>query len=280
MHATCLALPRLFARVPLVCALILTAVPAVHARPNDVPATIEVAIVPNYPPFEFKDPATNELRGFDVDLGKALAERAGVRINWQETSFDTMMSALRTKRVDIILSGMTDTPARRSSADFIDYIKTGPQFFTLKTHGADFATMTSLCGKRVGASRRTTFPDNIKTWSDTHCVATGKPAINVIGTDGSADARLQLQQGRLDAAVQGGETLPYQNSIEGNAYVGIGEPFLDQYTAIAVGKSDTALREALTKALASMIADGSYTTLLSKWNLQTHAVSRVNVNSQ
>ena len=264
----------------LVGALLLAAVPLAQAQSTHLPATINVAIVPNYPPFEFKDPATDELRGVDVDLGEALAKRAGFKISWQETSFDTMMSGLQTKRVDMILSGMTDTPPRRATADFVDYIKTGPQFYTLKTRSRDFAETSSLCGQRVGASRRTSFPSDIKAWSDTHCVAAGKAPITVIGTDGSADARLQLKQGRLDAAVQGGETLPYQNSIENGAYIGIGEPFLNQYTAIAVDKSNDALRNALTKALASMIADGSYVSILSKWNLQSHAISKIFINGQ
>ncbi|WP_347554249.1 ABC transporter substrate-binding protein [Robbsia sp. KACC 23696] len=250
------------------------------AQAAGVPATVNVAVVPNYPPFEFKDPATSDLRGVDIDLGDALAKRMGVKIAWQETSFDTMMSALQTARVDMILSGMTDVPARRDTADFVDYIKTGPQFYTLKANSASLPSMASLCGKRVGSSRRTTFPANIQAWSSAHCEAAGKPAITVVGTDGSADARLQLKQGRLDAGVQGGETLPYQNSIENNAYVGIGKPFLDQYTGIAVLKTNTALRDALVKAFTSMVADGSYKAILAKWGLQEHALDKVVINSQ
>ncbi|MGI4861539.1 MAG: ABC transporter substrate-binding protein [Janthinobacterium lividum] len=235
--------------------------------------------MPNYPPFEFKDPATDQLKGFDVDLGVALARQMGMTLNWQETSFDQMMSALKTRRADLILSGMTDLPARRESVDFIDYIKTGPQFYAMKTNQSAFPSDTSLCGKKVGASRRTSFVDDIRNWSAAHCEKAGLPQVIAVGTDGSADARLQLRQGRLDAAVQGGETLPYQNSIDGNAYFAIGQPFLSQYTGIAVEKSNTALREALIKAFAKMIADGSYKSILAKWQLQEHAVSKIVVNS-
>jgi polar amino acid transport system substrate-binding protein len=55
---------------------------------------ISAAIVPNYPPMDFKDPATNTLTGFDFDLGNALAERLGVKIKWQETGFEQMLSGL------------------------------------------------------------------------------------------------------------------------------------------------------------------------------------------
>ncbi|KVD02461.1 ABC transporter substrate-binding protein [Burkholderia ubonensis] len=251
---------------------------AAQAAPAAAKRTLNVAIVPNYPPFEYKDPATDKLTGFDVDLGEALAAKMGVKLNWVETNFDQMMSAVATQRVDMILSGMTDLPSRRDAVTFVDYIETGPQFYTLKTRAAEFAQMSALCGKRVGSSRRTSFPDNTAAWSAENCVKAGKPAIVVVGTDGSSDARMQLRQNRIDAAVQGGETLPYQNSIELNAYQPVGKPFLSQYTGIGIAKTNTALANALTTALNQLIADGSYQKLLAKWDLREHAVPKALVN--
>jgi polar amino acid transport system substrate-binding protein len=267
--------------VTFACGVVTLAASLAHAQtPVAGKGTLTAAIVPNYPPFEYKDPATDELTGFDVDLGTALAAKMGVKLKWEETSFDQMMSALSTHRVDAILSGMTDLPARRESVNFLDYIKSGPQFYTLKARGAEFASMEAVCGKRVGSSRRTSFPDDTKKWSDEHCVKAGKPGIIVVGTDGSADARLQLRQARLDAAVQGGETLPYQNTIEKDAYAPIGKPFLAQYTALGMAKDNAALNDALTKAFGELIKDGTYIKILTKWGLQEHAVSKVIVNSQ
>jgi len=242
-------------------------------------STLVAAIVPNYPPFEYKDPATDNLMGFDVDLGEALAAKLGVKLEWQETSFDQMMSALTTKRVDVILSGMTDLPARRESVNFLDYITTGPQFYTVKARAGEFASTDALCGKVVGTSRRTSFPNDIANWSGEHCVKAGKPAIKVVGTDGSSDARMQLRQNRIDAAVQGGETLPYQNSVEQNAYAPIGQPFLSQYTAIGMSKDNAALTTALTAAFNQLVADGTYQKILAKWGLQQHAVPKALVNA-
>ena len=240
---------------------------------------IVAAVVPNYPPFEFKDPETDKLTGFDIDLGEALAAKMGVKMEWQETSFDQMLSALATKRVDIILSGMTDLPERRASVNFLDYLKSGPQFYALKTRAGDFPNMDALCGKSVGSSRRTSFPTNIKNWSDEHCVKTGKKPITTVGTDGSSDARMQLRQGRIDAAVQGGETMPYQNKIDQNAYVTIGAPFMSQYMGVGMAKDNAAVNEAVTKAFDQMIADGTYQKLLAKWGLQEQGVQKAQINA-
>lgn len=271
---------RLIHRIALVAAAAALTLPAAHAQTARAKgAPITAAIVSNYPPLEFKDPATAKLTGFDVDLGEALAAKLGTTIKWEETSFDQMLSSLATGRVDIILSGMTDLPARRESVKFIDYLKTGPQFYVMKERAAEFAGMAALCGKKVGASRRTSFPAEITKWSDDNCVKAGKPPIAVTGTDGSADARTQLRQGRLDAAVQGGETLPYIMGQEPNTYASVGKPITFQYVGLAVTRKNDALVTELSDALAKLMADGTYAKIAAKWGLQEFALPKVIIDS-
>lgn len=237
--------------------------------------TLKVAIVPNYPPMEFKDPATGQLTGFDVDLGDALAKTLGVKLAWQETSFDQMMPALATGRVDAILSGMTDLATRHDTAAFVDYLRSGPQFFVRKAREGDFKDVTSLCGKKAGASRRTSFPREIAAWSEQNCK--DNPVV-FVGTEGSADARTQLKQGRIDAAVQGNETLPYVMGLEPDTYLAIGTPIALQYTGIALPVKETGLHQAVAGALDALIADGTYKALLKKWMLTENGVDKALVN--
>ncbi len=237
--------------------------------------TIKIAIVPNYPPMEFKDPATGQLTGFDVDLGDALAKKLGVTFAWQETSFDQMMPALSTGRVDVILSGMTDLATRHETATFVDYLRSGPQFFVRKAREGEFKDMASLCGKKAGASRRTSFPREIAAWSEQNCK--DNPVV-FVGTEGSADARTQLKQGRIDAAVQGNETLPYVMGLEPNTYMALGAPIALQYTGIAVPVKEAGLQQALAGALDALIADGTYKALLEKWKLTENGVDKAVIN--
>ena len=239
---------------------------------------VVVANVPNYPPMEFKDPRTATLTGLDIDLGQALAKKLGVEFKFTEISFEQMVSSLTTGRADMILSGMTDTEARRDTLDFVDYLTTGAQFYTTADAKDTFKTPADLCGKTVGASRRTSFPGEMEKWSKANCEAAGKPALKIVGTEGSADARTQLKQKRLDAAVQGSETLPYLMSVEPNAYAIVGDPFTRQHQGMGFAKKDTALRDAVAAGLKAMIADGSYKAVLAKWNLEANAVSEVMIN--
>ena len=267
---------RLFLAAALSCVATATAM-AVELPPEILKqGSIRVAIVPNYPPMEFRDPATNTLTGFDVELGEALARKLGVKIIWQETSFDQMMPAIATGRVDAILSGMTDLASRQDTATFVDYLRNGPRFFAQQSRAAEFKDMTAVCGKRVGASRRTSFPKHIAAWSDAHC---GGDAIQFVGTEGSADARTQLKQGRLDAAVQGGETLPYMMELEPGAYIPIGDVFDVQFTGLALSVKEKALQQAVVEALDALIADGSYRVLLAKWKLADYGVEKATINA-
>ncbi len=241
--------------------------------------TLIAAIVPNYPPLDLRDPATNELSGLDVDLGNAIAAKLGLKMDWQETSFEQMISAVDTGRVDVILSGMTDLASRHDKVSFVDYLRSGPQFFVQAARAKEFPDMLALCGKSVGTSRRTSFPGEIADWSEQHCKPAGKPAINVVGTEGSPDARTQLKQGRVDAAMQGNETLPYVMKLEPDTYAVVGERISSQLTGIGVAKSATELQQTLAEALRQLVADGSYKKILDKWGLSADAVEEVTINA-
>lgn len=260
----------------LVCSVTISALaielPAEIARRG----SIKVAIVPNYPPMEFRDPATSALSGFDVELGEALGRKLGVKFEWQETSFDQFMPSIATGRVDAILSGMTDYASRHETATFVDYLRSGPHFFVQQSRAAEFKNMVSFCGKKVGASRRTLFPADIAAWSEEHCSSN---PIQVVGTDGSVDARTQLRQGRIDAAVQGSETLPYIMDLEPGAYAAVGETFAQGFTGIALPVKEKVFQQAMAEALDALIADGTYRALLVKWKLSDNGIEKATINA-
>jgi polar amino acid transport system substrate-binding protein len=229
-----------------------------------------------YPPMEYKDTTTGQLTGLDVDLGEALAKRLGVRIIWADSAFEQLMPSLQTGRADLIISGLTDRVSRHEVADFVDYLKTGAQFYVQA--GSPMQIAVDLCGKRVGTSRSTSFPAEIVAWSKAHCEAAGKPAIEVVNAESTADARGQLRQGRIDAAVQGSETIPYAFANEPGTYRVLEAPFTSGFQGIAIKKGGAMLRDAVADALRGLIADGTYKTILTKYNLQDNALPEPVIN--
>lgn len=254
---------------------------------QELPARIKTAgkiiaaTQPNYPPIIFKDPATNTLTGLDIEIGEAIAAELGVKMEWQETAFAQMLPSLQTGRVDMVMAGMSDKPARRETVDFVDYFASGAQFYTITALAAGgIKTADDLCGKSVGASRSTTWPAEMEAWSKDNCVAKGKPPITVVGTEGSVDARTQLKTQRLQAAVQGSETMPYFLKLEPNTYVPLGTPFTDVRAGIPFSKTPEGnqLRDAVKGALDRMVAKGSYTAIFAKYGLPSSALPKITVN--
>ena len=230
-----------------------------------------------YAPMEFHDPATNELQGLDVDLAEAIAKRLGVKIAWTDVPFDQLIPSLQTGRTDFIISGLSDRASRRETMDFVDYLGTGPQFFVLE--GSPAKAPSDLCGMKVGTVRSTSFPVEIESWSKANCAPAGKPTIQYVPGENSIDVRNQLKQGRIDAAVQGSETLPYAQANEPGKYRILGQPIAVGYQGIAFRKDAGALRAAMTEALAGMIADGTYKAILTKWGLAANAVAEPMLNA-
>lgn len=245
---------------------------------------INAATITTYPPFEYKDPASGKLVGFDIEIVEAIAAKMGTKVNWTESSFAQLISfiPIATKRVDIIASGIADTPERRNTVSFLDYSYDPQVFFTLRANGAQFSNMDALCGKRVAVTRSSVvMMGGVLKMSDEVCVKSGKPAMVVIATDGAPQSRLELNQGRTDVAVQGAGTLVYQNSVEGNRYVIVGEPAAIPTYGIAFAKDDLQFGQALKKAFAEVIADGTYQKILRKWNMpDSAAVPRPMINGE
>jgi polar amino acid transport system substrate-binding protein len=253
------------------------------AQATELPETIKQAGVlrltvnSTYAPMEYRDPATNDLVGLDIDLANEIAKRLGVKIVWSETPFAELIPSLQTKRADFIISGISDRSSRRETADFVDYLTTGPQFFALTQ--SEVKSATDLCGKKVGTTRSTSFPAEIEKWSKQNCEGAGKPAVQFVPGENSIDVRNQLKQGRIDAAVQGSETLPYAQQQEAGKYRVVAEPFSIGYQGIMFRKDDAVLREVVTQHLAAMITDGSYKAILDKYGLGANAVAQPMMNA-
>lgn len=255
------------------------------AMAQELPARIKqagklvIATNPNYAPITYKDPKTNTLTGLDIELGEAIGKELGIKVEWQEIAFAQMLPSLQTGRVDMVLAFMADNKQRQEVADFVNYMKSGAQFYTVTQMADKIKTMEDLCGKKVGASRSTAWPKQITEWSDANCVAKGKPAIEAIGTEGSIDARTQLKTLRLEAAVQGNETIKYEQSLDPNVYVLVGQPFTSVFAGIPFLKTETELRSAVQGALNRLKQKGIYQQIAKKYNLEQNMVDSFTINA-
>jgi polar amino acid transport system substrate-binding protein len=228
---------------------------------------VRFALNTGYPPLEMKDPKTNEIIGFDVDLAAAMGKVLGVKVEYQDGAFENMTPALQSGRVDVIMSGFYDVPKRRPMFTFIDYLKAGAQYYTL-TSLTELQKLTDLCGKTITTTRGTSYPDTVKAWSEKNCVAAGKEPITVMVDTDLGQQLTNLKTGRAAAAVQGLEAVPTIIQTEPGVYRPFGEPFSSTLMGMAFqNNGDNTLRDAFAYALKKVIADGTYDELIKKWKL-------------
>ncbi len=77
---------------------------------------LRVGLCPDFPPFEYKK--QGQLVGFDVELAKALGEVLGVRVSFDCTEFPSLIPALNSGRIDVIISAMSPRPERKGQVNF------------------------------------------------------------------------------------------------------------------------------------------------------------------
>lgn len=240
---------------------------------------IKAGVYPNYPPLDMRDPATNQLAGFDVELAGLLAVNMKRPLAWTETNYAELIPAVKTGRIQIFFNGMFDTPERQQQVAFVDYLRSGDQFITLP--GSTVKSLKGLCGRRVGISRLTSTPMVFSRWSEATCVKAGLAPAVYVPAENSIDARMQLRQGRTDAVMMDSLTIPFVIKQSGNQFITVGDPIESKLMGVGVDKEDPALQRQLAAALQTIMDDGSYKQLLAKWGLPADsALTKATINGQ
>jgi len=262
-------------------ALLLPGLAAAQALPDEIRqrGALRVAIEATYPPMAYKDPATNERRGFNVDLVTAIGQELGIEVRWEEMAFAQLTPAITTDRVDFSGSAMTDLPSRRDRLSFADVVSTGAQIFTTPTLQRGAREATDFCGRSIATPRTTNYFAQAQAWSEQNCVAKGRPALRVIGTEGAAAARTDLQQNRADGALLGAEYVVYLQQQNPGAFVAVGKPISRSLSGMAFDKNKTALRDAIVGSLNRLISNGTYARILQQHGLEQQALTTISVDA-
>ena len=241
-----------------------------------------------YPPQEFFD-ANGNPTGSDIEIGTEIANRLGLKVAIQNTVFDTIIAALQGNKCDIIISAQNITDARLKSVDMIPYFHAGQSFVVAKGNPTGIKTAMDLCGKAVGVENGTTEADHLNGTGDykasdglsAQCVAAGKAAINVQPFTKDSDALLALQSSKVSAYFTDSPVAGYYTVQQPTLFAVVPGLILDDVKegiSLVKGKSGpTTLEVQVKAALQSMLDDGAYLKILTKYGVQADAVTSLSL---
>ncbi|MFG2377479.1 ABC transporter substrate-binding protein [Streptomyces sp. NPDC048504] len=241
-----------------------------------------------YAPVEFKD-NSGKVVGLDPDLGAAMGKQLGVKFEFQNGTFDALLTGLRSNRYDIAMSAMTDNKNRQDGVDpdtgkkvgegvdFVDYLTAGVSIYTRKGQTENIASWSDLCGKKLAVERGTVSEDLAK--SETK-KCTGGKKITIEAFDDDQQSQTRLRSGGADAASSDFPVAAYavKTSGGGKDFQLVGDQVEAAPYGIAVAKSDTQLRDALQAAMDAVIKSGEYQKILTKWGAEDGAVKSSVIN--
>jgi polar amino acid transport system substrate-binding protein len=220
-----------------------------------------------YPPEEYF--RGGKIVGSDIDFGTEVAKLMGVKAQFKNTTFDSIIAALLTKKCDAIISGMNDTAERRKSVDFVNYLKVGQAVTVKKGNPEHFTTLESLSGKRVSVEAGTTNRDFLVATSK-KLVKQSKKAITIVTFPKDTDAFAALVAGRVDAYYADAPPAAYYAKQNPTVVQVCCHPINPFPIGIAIRKQDP-LRAATQKAINMLYASGAMKRIVTKWGM-TNAV--------
>ncbi|MET7479208.1 ABC transporter substrate-binding protein [Streptomyces sp. NPDC005648] len=241
-----------------------------------------------YAPVEFKDNSGNVV-GLDPDLAAAMGKQLGVKFEFENGTFDALLTGIRSNRYDIAMSAMTDNKNRQEGVDpdtgkkvgegvdFVDYLTAGVSIYTRKGDTKGITSWSDLCGKKIALERGTVSEDLAKAEAK-KCPSGKKLTIEAFDDDQQSQTR--LRSGGADAASSDFPVAAYavKTSGGGKDFQIVGDQVEAAPYGIAVSKENTQLRDALQAAMNAIIKSGEYKTILEKWGAQDGAVTTSAIN--
>jgi len=215
-----------------------------------------------FPPFESFADGSNTLTGIDAELAEALGEELGVKVEFVDVAADARIPALEAGQVDVIISAMTITEARRQLIDFIPYFKGGTGILVPAGNPTGILVDYHLCLHTVAVQEGTLQLDQLKALNTDLCA--GEVNIRIKTFAQHAQAVAELRAGGADAALADYPVALNDVLSDGLLEV-IDFQMLPVTYGIGVRKDSGELKEALTDALATLMTDSRYDNILYRW---------------
>lgn len=221
---------------------------------------IRVGVSADYPPFEFYA-GDYQLDGFDIALMRALGQKLGVSVEFNDLAFDGLPGALLIRQIDAAISAISVTPERQERYDFSNVYYLGGDGALARSDSAiQINSASDLAPYRVGVQRGSLSELRLRA----NVIASGQmPEDNLFVYAKAEDAVRDLAEKRLDVVVL--DLQPAQTAAEKGNVKLVGRQLNSRRYAIGIRRGATALRAKLNQALSELQNEGRIATLAQQY---------------
>jgi polar amino acid transport system substrate-binding protein len=234
---------------------------SVASAPAATPAPAKVYVVGTdaaYAPFESQN-EKGEIVGFDIDVVRAVAQKAGIEVKFVNTPWEGIFNTLQQGDRDLLVSAITITDERKQTMGFTSPYFDAQQLIAVKQN-SKVTKFDDLKKLKVGVQTGTTGDEVITKLQ-------GKNSTNIKRFESTPLALKELEAGGVDAVVaDNGVVNNYVANNSAQKFKTVSDKaFQPEQYGLAVKKGNTELLEKLNKGLADVKADGTYDQIYAKY---------------
>ena len=235
-----------------------------------------VGVDATYAPNEFLDADGKTVKGMDVELFDAVAQKFGMTVQWKPAKFDSIVTGVQSGKYDLGVSSFTINSERKKAANMVSYFNAGTQW-AAATGNPKKVDPEKPCGLKVAVQKGTVqeevdMPAKVKA-----CAGTDQP-ITLQVYDGQDQATAAVATGKADAMLADSPIVAYAIKQSGSKMEAIGEVYDAAPYGYVVPKAETEFAQALADALKAIEASGDYKRVLTTWGNEAGAISDFAVN--
>jgi glutamate transport system substrate-binding protein len=215
---------------------------------------ITIDVKYDVPPFGFENPQSGEIEGFDVDMGRYIAEELGVEPKFVEAISDNRIPFLERGTVDLILSTMTINQERDTEIDFSEpyYIAEGR---ILVPKGSDIKGVDDLAGKRVCTALGSTYEETIREEA---------PDADLKLVDTYSEC-LELLQNKAIDAISTDDVILTGMIIQDDTLEMVGPKLTTEPYGVGIKDGDKQMKTFVDGVLANVEEDGRWEDTYQEW---------------
>lgn len=217
---------------------------------------LKVGMSVDFPPYEYYE--NGKPVGFDVDLANAIGEKLGKKVVIKDMPFNTLLLALQSGKIDVIISSITATKERKKSVDFTQGYGGEPQVLVVKKDNKDIKSLEDLEGKKVGTG--------IGTIADFYVES--KKNVENVKFKNSAESYLNLSYGKIDAVIDAGDVSKKFIAVNENLKILLEFDLAENQKAIAVNKKNPDLLKKIDDILSELKKEKFIDKLSEKYSIE------------